>query len=237
MTNQIYNNSNGNEGQRTLAYDTRVLPPDILTKIEIDTLRGINGLIKQVKQLAKDSKSQGNPNRPLHQRRDRLERARRNNIIMIDGNRGAGKTSLLLTLLKGWLDPKFFKDTDLQNEFETMKDTVLALHPIDFDPLPQNLSLYNWIIQAFAPLVDSQSGNNAHIFLELEESRQADQSLNSLFRELQQVAAAGWSTGKFMQVPGRDVEDYLVWQGEQQFNWQNLQSKWQNFLGPVAETT
>ena len=219
---------------RTLAYDTRVLPPGHLTGEEQEILFGINELIKQVK---KASESKGNSGRPRDLRRASLEQDRRNNIIMLDGERGAGKTSLLLTLLKGWSCPEYFKEIDQEIEFQEMKDIVLALHPIDFDPLPPDMSLYSWIIQAFAPLVDSLCGKTRTRFMEPQEYEydSPDDTLNGRFRRLRHAAAVGWSTGQLKRRLGKDAESFLVLQGEQQSNWQRLKDNWQDFLGMLLK--
>ena len=219
--------------RRTLAYDTGVLPPEILTEEEKEILHGINDLLKQVH---KHSRRSGNESR---RRKESVwakpERDRKNNVIMIDGGRGAGKTSLLLTLLEGWLRPEFFKSIKQQEkEFKEMRKIVRALHPIDFDPLPPDLPIYNWIIQAFHPLVQEVAGKSTVGFMEPSGREEIDDTLSGEYQALHIAAAVGWTTGLLRQEL-RDIDDFLLWQNEQQLNWQTLQRKWEKFLDRLLQ--
>ena len=210
--------------ERRLAYDTRALPTSALTSEEIDILRDINGLLRQAKENSTNSFDPGSS--PW----SRPEEDRRNNIIMLDGERGAGKTSLLLTLLDGWARPDKFKSLQRDNDFEGMHNTVRALTPIDFDPLPPALPIYNWIIQAFYPLVRKVSSKSPTQFVEPVEYDTFEDSLSGRYRKLHHAAAVGWTTGLLKQALEKDTHEFLLWQEEQQLNWQNLRDDWQQFL-------
>lgn len=211
---------------RALAYDTRPLPPDALTAEEKDILGGINDLLTQIHKRVK-------PRQRDHERRSvspwaRLEHDRRNDIIMIDGPRGSGKTSLLLTLLAVWDS----SDDVRHDEYRVsdMRSIVRALHPIDFDPLPPDLPLFNWVIQAFEPLVQRVSGQSPCRFMEPHDHDQMEDSLRGDFLKLQHTAALGWTTGMLTQAVGKDMSEFLLWQNEQQGNWQQLPIEWRKFI-------
>ena len=210
--------------ERRLAYDTRVLPTSALTSEEIDILRDINSLLRQAK------KNLTNPCDPGNSPWVRPEADRRNNIIMLDGARGAGKTSLLLTLLDGWAQPDKFKSVQRNNDFAGMHEVVRALTPIDFDPLPPALPIYNWIIQAFDPLVRKVSSESHTQFMEPLEYDKVEESLSARYRKLHHAAAVGWTTGLLKQALEKDTHEFLLWQEEQQLNWQKLRDEWQQFL-------
>lgn len=229
MSNDVSGTSRASEMKRTLAYDTGVLPPKILTEEELEILRGINDLLEQVQQHSIPSRTERGSRKEILWANP--EGNRRNNVIMIDGVRGAGKTSLLHTLLKGWSCPEFFKPIEQQEEaFQKMNQIVRALKPIDFDPLPPDLPIYNWIIQAFDPLVRGVGGKSGLEFTEPPENEEISDTLIGKYRALHHTAAVGWTTGLLRKTIERDEDEFLLWQNAQQLNWQKLASKWRRFL-------
>ena len=119
---------------RKLALDTRVLPWQVLTDQEKDILKDINGLLRQVHSRSSSEIAEINAIAVSSWANPRGDS--RNNVIMLDGGRGTGKTSLLLTLLDGWNKPIDYKPIEKQVQFSGMSEIVKALPPIDFDPLP-----------------------------------------------------------------------------------------------------
>ena len=232
------------KGTRRLAYDTRALPSEALTSEEMKILCDINGLLRQVWDEGRRLDKLDRPKRELDRAKsERFNKSpwaspepdRRNHIIMIAGERGTGKTSLLLTLLAGWNTPEDFDGDRPDPVFKEMENIVRALWPIDFDPLPPELPIFNWVIQAFEPLVRKVSGQRPDRFMEPQESDQIDDTLTGRYRKLQNAAAVGWTTGLLKQSLGKDVGEFLLWQGEQQGNWQRLQFEWQEFLSKLMK--
>ena len=116
-----------------------------------------------------------------------------------------------------------------------MREIVRALDPIDFDPLPPELPIYNWIIQAFHPLVEMVGGKSGPSFMEPPEQEEIDHTLNGKYRALHHAAAVGWTTGLLRQELKTDGDNFLLWQNEQQLHWQNLGSKWRQFLDKLFQ--
>ena len=116
-----------------------------------------------------------------------------------------------------------------------MRGIVRALKSIDFDPLPPDLPIYNWIIQAFDPLVRDVGGKSGLEFTEPPENEEISDTLSGKYRALHHTAAVGWTTGLLRQTLERDGDEFLLWQQQQQINWQALQSKWQQFLDKLLE--
>ena len=213
---------------RKLALDTRALPQEVLTAQEKNILGGINDLLRNIQDEYRQSKHEQTRATVSPWANPRSNS--RNNVIMLDGGRGTGKTSLLLTLLDGWNQPEKFQSIEQQVQFAGMTEVVRALHPIDFDPLPPELPIYNWIIQAFNPLVQMVSGPRRAKFLEPQEHDQLGDTLAGQYRKLTHAAAVGWTTGLLRQSMGEDAGEYLIWQEEQQFRWQNLETEWRTFI-------
>jgi KAP-like P-loop domain-containing protein len=222
-----------------LAYDTRVLPWTALTTEERQIIKELNELLREIK---RDNENKTKTLRWRDGEYDHYpwalaEKNRRSRVIMIEGLRGAGKTSLLLTLIAGWLDTKELvpkkpdDDAEVQSTFKDMRDTVKPLTPLDFDPLPPELPLYSWIIQAFKPLVDKVSSRSRDDdFLDDTADDRPDETVSELFRKLRTSATVGWTTGLLKSALAKDFGEFLVWQGEQQMDWQKLQLDWQRFL-------
>ena len=235
MSNDVSGTISVSKMRRTLAFDTGALRPEILTNEEKEILRGINGLLGKMQDRACSRAERGSRKESLWAN---PEEDRRNNVIMIDGVRGAGKTSLLHTVLKGWYCPAFFKSeklSELKKEFEKMRGIVRALEPIDFDPLPPDLPIYNWIIQAFDPLVREVGGKSELDFTEPPENEEIGDTLRGKYQALHHAAAVGWTTGLLRQQLERDGDEFLLWQQQQQMNWQTLRRRWQKFLDKLLQ--
>src|SRR5262249_21071828 len=121
-------------------------------------------LISKVNSLLQDIQNDANRSRSssLDDPWATVDHNRRHRVIMISGPRGSGKTSFMLTLLAGWRAAwdKNWKaiahkehDEDAKCLFGDMALVVRPLKPLDFDPLPPDLPLYGWIVEAFRPLV------------------------------------------------------------------------------------
>ena len=181
-----------------------------------------------------------------------IDNDRRHRVLMLSGPRGSGKTSLLLTLLAGWraawtknwavlASPENRKE--VEKLFNHMDD-VRPLKPLDFDPLPSDLPLYGWIIQAFRPLVDWLTNDGQAVgSIESDHLRsiseqggrslpwsENSQSLHEQLQKLYQMAIVGWGSGKLREAFQKDLFDLILDQEDQHLNWQRLQSSWQKFL-------
>ena len=214
------------------AHDSRPLPWNVLTSEEKNIIDRFNGLLRAIKE---ENQSKPPPVRwgPKYENYPWAlpEWDRRSRVIMLDGPRGVGKTSLLLTMIAGWLKPEDVNGV----VFKDMNETVKPLTPLDFDPLPPELPLYSWIIQAFKPLVEkvggpSQDGDFPDDFPDDVADDGPDKTVHGRFRRLQHSAAVGWTSGLLRYTLGKDLGEFLLWQDQQQLNWQRLQLDWQCFL-------
>jgi hypothetical protein len=218
-----------------LARDTQSLRWSVLTTEEKHIITDVNELIVAVKKEHEDKKVRENKGPWATPEMDRF-----NNVIMLNGARGSGKTSLLLTLISGWQKPDRLyqgepdQEEAVKHEFQRMRGTVYCLTPLDFDPLPPDLPLYNWIIQAFEPLVrvvDSRKGT-----LDGWPDDDAPPTLRDRFQKLQESASLGWTTGLLKDALAKDVGDFIVWHSEQQSRWHNLARDWQGFLDALFKS-
>ena len=229
--------------------DSRPVRFDSLLDREKDlidrTNRLLRGIYEDAKRFQNSSNSSSDP-------WALIDNDRRHRVLMLSGPRGSGKTSLLLTLLAGWRAAwtknwNTLASPENQKEVEELfnhMDDVRPLKPLDFDPLPPDLPLYGWIIQAFRPLVDWLTNNGQAIRgIESDHLRSASeqggrslpwsensQSLREQLQKLYQMAIVGWGSGKLREAFQKDLFDLILDQEDQHLNWQRLQSSWQNFL-------
>ena len=144
-----------------------------------------------------------------------------NNVILLDGERGVGKTSLMLTLINALSNPEEWNKEECNNNYSLpgcIDRSVRVMRQIDFDPLPPDLPIYSWIIQAFHPMVsmviNSNPGMSVNIF-EDDSFGENNDSITALYRNLHQAATVGWTMGLLKNRLGKDAAEILMRQQEQ----------------------
>ena len=225
--------------------DSRPVRFDSLLDREKELIDRTNRLLRGIHEDANRVQNSSNPSPDPWAL---IDNDRCHRVLMLSGPRGSGKTSLLLTLLAGWTKNwDILASPENQKEVEELfnrMDDVRPLKPLDFDPLPPELPLYGWIIQAFRPLVDwltndgqaMGSSESDHLRNASERGRHGlpwsenSQSLHEQLRKLYQMAIVGWGSGKLREAFQKDLFDLILDQEDQHLNWQRLQSTWQNFL-------
>ena len=170
---------------------------------------------------------------------------RRPQVLLLDGARGTGKTSLLLTMAHRWnirdgCEVKRHDSDEAQYEarvrgvadrlhFEPTYTIPTRIHPLrilDFDPLPPQMPLVAGIIQAWQPLAqkyDELSGRRE------EQCDSEVETLEDAWTNLFRVGTVGWSA---MPTAAGLLEQVLDRQ-EQVFEWQRLGQRWYEFVRKV----
>lgn len=174
------------------------------------------------------------------------EETRYQRVLLLDGGRGTGKTSLLLTFIRRWhgaagaMDAKawlsveqearlserrrsIFPDSTLQGAPKNIR----VIRNLDFDPLPPGMPLVAGIVQAWRPLAehyDRKTFPSDELCDNLDARRRLMDLWHSLFR-----MAAGWSA-----VSGaKGLIEQVLDQEEQVRDWQDLRGKWLWFINEV----
>ena len=166
-------------------------------------------------------------------------------VLLLDGARGTGKTSLLLTMVHRW---NVYDDCDVERHdyhkeqyknrvkriknlhFEHVLTIPSHVHPLrilDFDPLPPQMPLIAGIIQAWHPLAktyDELSRRPA-------DSDDSGETLEDQWNKLFRVAAVGWSP-----VPtAKGLLDQVLDRQEQVSEWQRVGHSWHEFVANVIK--
>ncbi|HEX2093007.1 MAG TPA: hypothetical protein VHG28_11420, partial [Longimicrobiaceae bacterium] len=166
--------------------DSSPLLLEQLSDDELKTIIQIERRLHLAQQSAENQKRTdcGSTKRKLYLAPLQVRHAR---VLLLDGSRGTGKTSMLLTMVHRWSPsslPNFPRHDDDAEAYNLRVDALradpnfeAAPHDVkipkhvqvvgrvlDFDPLPPEMPLIAGIIQAWQPLaehVDQRSGRNA----------------------------------------------------------------------------
>ncbi|MCK6503470.1 hypothetical protein L6R53_08750 [Myxococcota bacterium] len=154
-----------------------------------------------------------------------MDSGRTPRVVMVDGDRGTGKTSLLLTLL----DRLQQRDAPPAWVAE-IHGSVLPTRPLDFDPLPPGLPLLAWILQAFEPLVDEvtrlglETGSARLDELDRRAGR-GELNLKGQWQRLHDHAVVAWrepSSARGVPSPEEELRRVRTWGG--------FQGEWCSFV-------
>lgn len=218
--------------------DTSPLAPEQLSRHELDTIFDIERRIYEVQQYP-DVKinSKKDEDRYLATFEDRYRRA-----LLLDGPRGTGKTSMLLTLVERWRrgigddeeGTKRFvaaygkRIKTLQTSYSPEIPSYIRVLPIlDFDPLPPEMPLIAGIVEAWRPLAkkyDKLSGQP-------DECADEDGTLMDRWHRLFRVAAVGWTPISHK----RGLIEEVLDRQEQVQDWKHLADDWRSFVDEVVK--
>ena len=233
--------SNKEINKRHPYYDTGPIPHESLLKDEQQIIVDVCDLLMEINQSAVNRSS------AVCNRNNSTDSVwatatpKLNNVILLDGARGVGKTSLMLTLINALSNPEEWNKEECNTKCNLPGDidkAVRVMRQIDFDPLPPDLPIYSWIIQAFHPMVSMVINSNPDMsvnFLEDDSFGEKNDSIAALYRNLHQAATVGWTTGLLKNQLGKDAAEILMWQQEQQMDWQRLQKQWHNFIDRLLQ--
>lgn len=168
-------------------------------------------------------------------------------VLLLDGGRGTGKTSILLTLVKRWHGaagvngereetPNIayneriskLRVTDGWNPSDSKAPTyVRVVRILDFDPLPPEMPLVAGIIEAWRPL--AKRCDPPVILKDGDECDTEGETLMESWHKLFRVAAVGWT-----EIPKRSgLIEQVLDREEQVQDWQRLAEHWRKFIDTV----
>jgi hypothetical protein len=213
-----------------------------LSDEELMVVFGIERRLREAAELTDDHESSRaeqslRENKYLADAVDRYPR-----VLLLDGGRGTGKTSILLTLAKRWRVAAGLHDgdeADLESEVADRINHLRDIHQwipeegkspsyvrvvpiLDFDPLPAEMPLVAGIIQAWRPLAERYGSPNKRDDI----CEDDDDTLLDLWHRLFRVAAVGWTP-----IPKhRGLIEQVLDQEEQVRDWQRLDKQWRDFV-------
>jgi hypothetical protein len=204
--------------------DTSPLTPAQLSNSEWECIREIEQRLSEAKETSTTSTRV--LDEALQSPYARVqERYRR--VLLLDGGRGTGKTSMLQTLVKRW---HVAAGIDQGNDAlaDQSPKNVRVIRILDFDPLPLGMPLLAGIVQALLPTAIKYDPRET-----IEEGRSDDDqdTLEDLWHRLFRVAALGWSA-----IPNRSgLIEQVLDREEQVRDWQAFADHWQSFVEKLLD--
>lgn len=139
----------------------------------------------------------------------RLEHERFQRLLLLDGERGTGKTALLLSLVADW-------------QAEQKLAGVLPIGILDFDPMPEGVGTYPWLLTAFRPWARFLDQKRKPA----EPGCRPFNSLSTAFDEVYRNALLGWN-----RLDGGVSRDERVADArEADAGWAHLREGWTDFV-------
>lgn len=231
----------------TPARDAQPLSGDELAGWERDLLFAINSALRGIRHDAvrrRGRASQENDGDPW----GHIDHQRSGRILMIDGSRGLGKTSLLLTLLDGWSygegrtscagwDDDALRACGFLNEpagasgpgRDDMRGVVRFLPILEFDPLPPNMPLHAWLLEPWQRIAEvCDRGTSSSLAPHPTGGSHPQMSLVREWQALSRQAVIGWGAGAS---GGSDnLVELAVDVKSQIQDWVALPQRWRRFV-------
>jgi hypothetical protein len=212
--------------------DTAPLELDQLSDSQLDVILAVEQRLYEAQQTPPLNTGTALKTRYLAQAEQRYAR-----VLLLDGERGAGKTSLLLTLLNRWqsteyrdrlhADPTYRARVaaieaagDLTPRGFEIPSFVRVVANLDFDPIPPGLPLIAGLVQAWQLIALHYDR------LSIDASDEDEDTLSDSWHELFTMAAVGWD-----EIPrNRGLVEQAMDRKDQVQNWQQFESYWRDFI-------
>lgn len=209
--------------------DTTPLEPTQLSIHELETILDIERRLFEAQETGVDT--QGTVQRYLARVQKRHPR-----VLLLDGGRGTGKTSLLLTLVERWHG---LADADAYGKRikellpkSSAADLRIPTHArvigdiLDFDPLPPEMPLIAGIVEAWRALAEKYDEPLGGLG-----DDEGTERLMDLWHRLFRVAAVGWAA-----IPrNRGLIEQVLDREEQVQDWKHLDKHWEAFVNEVIK--
>ena len=163
----------------------------------------------------------------------------------IDGGRGSGKTSVMLSILRLWNEllgqnRDWSKEwTPLQDTLERLKGRIITVPILDLEPLPASTSLLPWIAGRVLKLGEdiethsSRSSGTPNKRGKWAPEYEQEPAWKKAWRELLQDAAAGWTERVAHPRGALDTEAFAIELEQENLARLSLLSRWRQFVSEV----
>jgi hypothetical protein len=238
----------------TLSPDTRPLSADDLFDQDKTLLRALQGHLQAMIREVADAPRRSKGGDPLPPPLFRPDPGRTPRILMLDGARGTGKTSLMLTLLdraergrdRSTGRPKAtadWPDGDRDWADPGVLSRVWCMRPLDLDPIPPGMPLLGWVIRHFSALTEwldakgygprpthAKSGELPDLLQAAAKRLSNDRALTSMWCDLHDTALQAWAVGGKMRIEVGELREWVTDQRQRQVAWGRFTEQWTQFI-------
>ena len=214
------------------------LPWGALTKEQRSAGERVLRLLKGM--LAEEPESEYRATDPLDLMLPRIRSDHWNNVILIDGNRGSGKTSLMATILDGLRALARPRPGEIAPaEFPLFQGLVLPIAFLDLHPLPPSTNLLLHLVSRFERVVKALEAVSPATRSREQEApwrSSGEKSLDSreCWKQLSQSVATAWN-GNLEQRAGAMDPDFYAWELTRTESYrQEITSTFRSFVDALA---
>jgi hypothetical protein len=212
-----------------LTPDTQPIPREGLLPEQRTVLDNLCKLLRQIADETTRPSGDGKGTCAKSPWTPRLQYDRTHRVILIEGARGTGKTSLMLTFLAATRAQT--QDLDHDPADKAYADLVprdplwRCVPQIDFDPLPEHVHAFAFLVHALHGLAN---------YLEPDDDAPYERSKPGgtmrAWCDLYKQALVGWNADYDRQAMNRDIEQYVYEQRERLADWKDLAQAWRRFV-------
>lgn len=153
---------------------------------------------------------------------------REGRVILLNGARGTGKTSLLLTLA----------DPERRRGGGSEIPQVRFLPFVDLDPVPDGLPMIGWLLQALMPLarwLDEPKDASPVRCNRVRDPKELTKTFVEQLRELQRIAVLSWDWSRSPR-DGRGQIDWTLDAQNQLEDWARFECSWRELVDALVKS-
>jgi hypothetical protein len=152
---------------------------------------------------------------------DDIDTRRSGRVLFIDGVRGAGKTSLMLTLLAGWSGEEKYQK--YQEPVQPIPSLRVLLPVLDFDPIPRGMPLHGWLLEPWRKEAERLEAKGP--------SGGSSKDLSERWADIFERAVIGWTPAT---VGGTGVVEKAIAYQEQASGWIETHTVWHDLVNTAV---
>lgn len=192
-----------------------ILSPDQLSPSQV---KAGKRAIRLLQELCSPSDGVTQPESPARQQRPHLDRLRQNRVILLDGERGAGKTALLVTLIdalkRRCYDQNGSWPAELKDylPWDSADSLVVPVDVIDLAPLPPTTNVLMSCVRRLDDLIrnmeQGQCSGSMSTSPPWHQGQPKELPSRAAWKKVVRAITLGWDSRLDVRVERQDIESY-----------------------------
>lgn len=192
-----------------------ILSPDQLSPSQV---KAGKRAIRLLQELCSPSDGVTQPESPVRQQRPHLDRLRQNRVILLDGERGAGKTALLVTLIdalkRRCYDQNGSWPAELKDylPWDSADSLVVPVDVIDLAPLPPTTNVLMSCVRRLDDLIrnmeQGQCSGSMSTSPPWHQGQPKELPSRAAWKKVVRAITLGWDSRLDVRVERQDIESY-----------------------------